>query len=86
MSGDPLPDSIDELRAQIDAVDDAIATALARRRALVGQLRAHKAERGIAFLDPGREAAIEDRYRAALPELPRELARALARAILEASR
>jgi chorismate mutase len=86
VSSAPLPDRIGELRAQLDAVDDALAAAVTQRRALVGELRAHKAQRGLAFVDPGREAVIEARYQAALPELPPDVARALTRAILAASR
>ena len=84
----PLPgaDRIEELRAQLDAVDDAILAAVTRRHALVGELRAHKAQRGMPFLDPSREAVIEARYQAVLPELRPDVVRALARAVLAASR
>ncbi len=79
-------DSIDELRAHIDSVDDEIAAALQRRRALVAALREEKAQRGVAFVDPAREAVIEARYRRVLSALSSEQLHTLVRAVLESSR
>lgn len=52
MSDDPR---LQELREQISAIDREILDAVNRRVALVGEIKAHKEERGIGFLDPDRE-------------------------------
>jgi chorismate mutase / prephenate dehydratase len=44
-----------ELRAQIDELDRAIFAAVNRRIDLVAQLKRHKDEHGISFVDAGRE-------------------------------
>jgi chorismate mutase len=52
---DPL---VGELREQITDTDLAILAAFNRRLDLVRRLKQHKAERGYAFLDKGREDAL----------------------------
>jgi chorismate mutase / prephenate dehydratase len=54
---DPL---IRELREQISDTDRAIVEAINRRLDLVARLKQVKQERGIAFLDPEREAWMEE--------------------------
>jgi 3-deoxy-7-phosphoheptulonate synthase/chorismate mutase len=44
-----------ELREQVEAVDRQVLDAVNARLELVAQIRRHKAENGIDFLDPGRE-------------------------------
>jgi chorismate mutase len=59
---DPL---IEELRAQISAVDREVLDAVNRRLELVARLKRHKEETGVAFLDPDREARMLEELRAA---------------------
>lgn len=49
---------LDKYRAEITEVDRLIFDAVNRRLDLVAQLRRHKEELGIAFLDPERERRI----------------------------
>ena len=51
-------EQLDALRALITEVDRAIVEAFNRRLELAAQIKRHKQERGVAFLDPGREAAM----------------------------
>jgi chorismate mutase len=52
------------LRERISAVDRAIVEAVNERLRLVAELKRHKDEHGIAFVDPEREAALyEERLR-----------------------
>ena len=53
-----MTDPIDELRRQISANDRAIVEALNTRLQLVARIKEVKAERGIDFLDPEREASM----------------------------
>ena len=46
---------VEELRAQISALDREVLDALNRRLELVARLKHHKEETGLAFLDPERE-------------------------------
>ncbi len=55
---------IDEARARIDAIDDAIVALLAERAARVDALWRHKAATGVPVKDPAREAAVFARLRA----------------------
>jgi chorismate mutase len=57
MPDDPV---IRELRDEISANDHAIVAALNRRIDLVGRLRQHKEEQGIAFVDPERERRMHE--------------------------
>jgi chorismate mutase len=52
MSGD---ERLEALRAQVTEIDRAIIEAVNRRLELVAQIKAHKQEHGIAFLDVSRE-------------------------------
>jgi chorismate mutase/prephenate dehydratase len=55
---------VDRFRAEIGAVDRELSAAVNRRLELVAALKRYKDERGIAFVDPRREAElIEERVR-----------------------
>ena len=57
-------DLVEQLRAEITAVDREILAAVNRRLELVERLKRHKDEHGIAFVDPDREARmLADRLR-----------------------
>ena len=58
--------TLDELRIEIDQIDDEIAPLLARRMALAAQVAAAKRETGGAILQPDREKAILARLGAAI--------------------
>jgi chorismate mutase / prephenate dehydratase len=47
-----------ELRRQISEIDRSIVEAFNRRLEVVAQIKRHKDEHGIAFVDPDREAAM----------------------------
>ena len=47
-----------ELRRQISEIDRTIVEAFNRRLEVVAEIKRHKDEHGIAFVDPGREAAM----------------------------
>ncbi len=79
-------DRVEALRLEIDALDEAIARAVLARRGVVAEMREEKARRGVAFLDPAREAAVEARYRGLLAGVPEAQVHALVRAVLEGSR
>jgi chorismate mutase/prephenate dehydratase len=51
---------LERLREQVSAVDGSIIEAFNRRLELVTQIKRHKDERGIAFVDPDRERAMFD--------------------------
>ncbi|MCL1952647.1 MAG: chorismate mutase [Oscillospiraceae bacterium] len=53
--------TLEELRAEIDAVDDALAALLARRMDLAAQVAAIKRETGAPVFQPAREKAILER-------------------------
>lgn len=53
--------SLDDLRAALDAADDALLAALARRAALVREIWDFKATHGLPRLDPAREQALKAR-------------------------
>ena len=55
--------SLDELRAQVTDNDREIVEAINKRLELVARIKRFKAENGIAFVDPGREAALLDDLR-----------------------
>jgi chorismate mutase len=58
MSDDP----VSRFRAEITAIDREILDAVNRRLDVVAQLKRHKAEHGVAFVDPNREQAmVEER-------------------------
>lgn len=67
------------LRTEIEAVDDALIGALARRMALAREVRAVKQRAGQPVLDPAREAAVVSRAsaRARAAGLPEDDVRAL---------
>ena len=55
---------VSRLRVEISSVDRDLVAAVNRRLALVAELKRYKAEQGIDFVDPAREAAlIEERVR-----------------------
>ena len=51
---------LERLREQVSAVDGSIIDAFNRRLELVAQIKRHKDEHGIAFVDPERERAMFD--------------------------
>jgi chorismate mutase/prephenate dehydratase len=54
-----MTDSIlEQLRQQVSEIDRSIIEAFNRRLEVVGQIKRHKDEHGIEFVDPGREAAM----------------------------
>jgi chorismate mutase/prephenate dehydratase len=55
MSGD---EQLDALRARITEIDRAIIDAFNRRLEIAAQIKRHKDDQGLAFLDPEREAAM----------------------------
>ena len=57
--------AIEELRAQISALDREVLDAVNRRLELVTRLKRHKEETGLAFLDPDRESRMLEELRAA---------------------
>ena len=59
---DPI---VDELRAQISALDREVLDAFNRRLELVARLKRHKDEHGLAFLDADRERRMLEELRAA---------------------
>ena len=71
------------LRARIDAVDAELARLVAARVAIVREIAAWKAARGVPLLDPDRERAIIARA-AAESALPEDAARAAFEGILAA--
>jgi chorismate mutase len=62
MTDDPL---IAELRAQISELDRAVLATLNRRLKVVAQLKRHKQERALNFVDPERERRMLEDLRAA---------------------
>jgi chorismate mutase/prephenate dehydratase len=55
MTGD---EELEALRARITEIDRSIIDAFNRRLEVVKEIKRHKDEHGIAFLDPDREAAM----------------------------
>ena len=53
--------NLDELRSQIDAIDDRILTLLGERAAVVSDVARAKGEAGLPAYDPDRERAILER-------------------------
>ena len=51
-------EQLDALRARINEIDRAIIESFNRRLEIAALIKRHKLERGIAFLDPQREAAM----------------------------
>jgi chorismate mutase / prephenate dehydratase len=49
---------LDELRRQISEIDRSIIDAFNRRLEIVAEIKRHKNEHGIDFVDPDREAAM----------------------------
>jgi chorismate mutase/prephenate dehydratase len=52
---DPI---LEQLRQQVSEIDRSIIEAFNRRLEVVAQIKRHKDEHGIEFVDPGREAAM----------------------------
>ena len=75
---------IQELRGAISDNDRAIVRALNKRIELVGRLKRHKAEQGIAFVDPQQEESVlRDLSRANRGPLSQDGLRGLYREILD---
>ncbi|HXK15964.1 MAG TPA: chorismate mutase [Gaiellaceae bacterium] len=49
---------LEDLRRQISEIDRSIVEAFNRRLEVVAQIKRHKDEHGLAFVDPDREAAM----------------------------
>jgi chorismate mutase len=49
---------LEDLRKEIEALDDEIVRLIAQRTRLAGEARAAKAEAGLPLFDPAREAAV----------------------------
>jgi chorismate mutase / prephenate dehydratase len=66
-----IPSDLADLRRQIDEIDDQLHDLLIERAGIVGRVAAGKKDDGVAFYQPGREAAIlrrlAARHRGALP-------------------
>jgi 3-deoxy-7-phosphoheptulonate synthase/chorismate mutase len=60
MSEPDLDLTVQRLREEISDLDRAILDAINARLVLVGQLKQHKAEHGIPFVDPDRERQLLD--------------------------
>jgi 3-deoxy-7-phosphoheptulonate synthase/chorismate mutase len=58
---------VETLRAQISALDREVLDAFNRRLELVAQLKRHKQEHGLEFVDPDRERRMLEELRAANP-------------------
>lgn len=88
MGAGAVDDQLSALRAAIDEIDRALVEHLARRRTATDALAAHKRAAGLPALDPGREAELHDRWRAAARAcgLPDDAAIAVLDAILAVSR
>jgi chorismate mutase len=81
-TGQPAAESIDTLRAQIDAMDQAIVRLVAERAKLSARVQTARMNAGGTRVELGRERVILDAYRAALgPQGP-----ALADAVLQVCR
>jgi len=78
--------SLDELRAEIDAIDDEIAPLLARRMGISAQVAMIKRETGGAILQPEREKAILARLGAGVEEQYRPALAIIYEAVFRASR
>ena len=78
--------TLNELRIEIDAVDDEIAPLLARRMSLSTQAAAIKRETGAPVLQPERERAILYRLSAEMEPQFQPALRAIYEAIFRASR
>jgi chorismate mutase len=55
-----MSDFVDDLRAEITAIDREILALVNRRLETVARLKRHKDEHGIAFVDPERERRMFD--------------------------
>jgi chorismate mutase / prephenate dehydratase len=55
--------ALERLREQVAATDREILELVNRRLELVGEIRAHKAAHGLAFVDPGQEGRLLARLR-----------------------
>jgi len=78
--------TLENLRAEIDAIDDEIAPLLARRMALAAQVAAAKRETGAPVSQPQREKIILERLCAQTEERYRPALKAIYDAIFRASR
>jgi chorismate mutase len=77
---------IAELRAAIDAADDAILHAVERRIGAVRALHDHKQATGVPLADPGREQEIRARLQGAAEILNAREVDGLITSVLEATR
>ncbi len=59
-----MTDVLDALRAQVDRSDEAIVEAIGRRWTAIAAIAEHKKARAIQGVDPERERAVRERWRA----------------------
>ena len=83
-----VPQALDDLRAQIDALDRDLLRTIARRMALVAEVATVKRQLGMAIRDPAREVAVFRDWQdhALALGLPSNEVEALLRLLLRASR
>ena len=83
-----VPQALDDLRTQIDALDRDLLRTIARRMALVEQVATVKRQLGMTIRDPAREVAVFRDWRdhACALGLPSSEVEALLRLLLRASR
>ena len=77
---------MEDLRREIDSIDDGIAELFGRRMSLVKSVAEYKAERGLPVLNPDREREILDRVLAATDEELRDYAETLFKTLMDVSR
>ena len=78
--------NLQEIRAQLNGIDDQIIQLFCRRMALVKDVAAYKIEHNLPVLDSGREQAILDRVSQAAGEEMGGYARALFETLMALSR
>ena len=82
-----MPESLDDLRRNIDSLDKQLVTLLGRRAEFVGRIGHLKADAGTPVVDPGRERDVLDRVTALNPgPYDDDHVRAIFREIMAASR
>ena len=79
-------ETLEELRREIDAADDAIIAALNRRFAITDKVRALKAREGLPRIDTARERAIFEKAVAGVPAAKRDTVYGVYEKILGGSR
>ena len=83
-----MNEELDGLREAVDAADEALMDALARRLAAVRAIGQWKRDHGAGAVDPAREGTLRAQWdeRAAAAGVPEELAAAVLAAVLDGCR